>query len=150
MKSVIHPITAIIATLCIFTFFCATVLTEACGSPEAIATVKARIVFPGLYILLPAIAASGASGFALAKGRTGKSVKQKMKRMPFIAINGLFILLPAAIYLNSWAAAGIFDTKFYVVQGIELFAGFVNLVLMGINMRDGLRMTGKLRSSQHA
>ena len=63
--------------------------------------------------------------------------------MPFIAANGLLILLPAAIFLDHWATAGTFDTKFYIVQGVELAAGAINLTLMGLNMRDGLRMTSK-------
>jgi hypothetical protein len=32
-----------------------------------------------------------------------------------------------------------------VVQVIELLAGAANLTLMGLNMRDGLRMSGRLR-----
>jgi len=31
------------------------------------------------------------------------------------------------------------------VQAIELIAGAINLTLMGLNMRDGLRMAGRLR-----
>ena len=65
--------------------------------------------------------------------------------MPFIAANGILILLPSAIFLNQWAAAGIFDTQFYVVQGLELLAGAINLTFMGMNIRDGLKMSGKFR-----
>jgi hypothetical protein len=39
-------------------------------------------------------------------------------------------------------AAGSFDTSFYVVQTIEVIAGPINLTLMGLNVRDGLRMAG--------
>lgn len=52
--------------------------------------------------------------------------------------------------LNRWAAASSFDSAFYVVQTIELVAGATNLVLMGLNARDGLRMAGRLRSSATA
>mgnify|MGYP005633100445 FL=1 len=34
----------------------------------------------------------------------------------------------------------MFDTRFYLVQGLELLAGIINLVLMGMNMREGLRL----------
>ena len=64
--------------------------------------------------------------------------------MPFIATNGLLVLVPCAIVLNRWAAAGSFDTTFYVVQAIELMAGATNLTLMGLNARDGMRMVGRL------
>jgi len=45
------------------------------------------------------------------------------------------------------AAAGTFDATFYLVQGLELLAGATNLGLMGLNIRDGLRMSGRLRKS---
>jgi len=60
------------------------------------------------------------------------------------------VLVPCAIFLNRWAAASTFDTTFYVVQAIELLAGATNLVLMGLNVRDGLRMAGGLRATTPA
>ena len=143
MMNKIHPVAAVIATLCIATFFTSTILVELFGSHESIAMVKSLIVMPGLFILIPAIAATGGTGFALSKNRKGRLVESKKKRMPFIGANGLLVLLPAAIFLDQWATSGSFDTKFYFVQGLELMAGAVNLTLMGLNMRDGLKMTGK-------
>ena len=145
MKRTVHLIAAVVATLCIATFFTTTLLVELLGSPEAIATAKRLIVSPGLFILVPAIAITGGSGFSLSKNRKGRLVENKKKRMPFIGVNGLLVLLPCALLLDTWAASGSFGTAFYVVQGLELIAGAVNLTLMGMNMRDGLKMTGKLR-----
>lgn len=145
MKHTIHLVAAVLATLSIATFFVSTVLVELLGSPDSIAMVKSLIVSPGLFILVPAIAITGGSGFVLSKGRKGRLVDNKKKRMPFIGMNGLLVLLPSAIFLDQWASAGSFDAKFYVVQGLELLAGAINLILMGMNMRDGLKMTGKLR-----
>jgi hypothetical protein len=143
----IHLLASIIATLTIATFSISTILVELFGSHQAIASLKSLIVMPGLFILVPALAATGGSGFALSKNRTGRLVETKKKRMPFIAINGLFILIPAAILLDRWASAGAFDTLFFIVQAAELVAGAVNLTLMGFNMRDGLRMSGRLRQA---
>ncbi|MGO9773237.1 MAG: hypothetical protein ACLPSW_27565, partial [Roseiarcus sp.] len=67
------------------------------------------------------------------------------KRMPFIAANGVLILIPSALFLASKASAGVFDTSFYAVQALELIAGATNLTLLGLNMRDGLRLKGRLR-----
>jgi hypothetical protein len=66
--------------------------------------------------------------------------------MPLIAANGLLVLLPAAIFLNLWAAQGTFDSRFYLVQAVELLAGAINLLLMGLNMRDGVKLTGRFRT----
>ena len=148
MKKVIHRTAAVTATLCIAVFFSSSILVELFGSQESIAMVKNLIVMPGLFILVPAIAATGGTGFALGKNRKGRLVDGKKKRMPFIGANGLLVLLPAAIILDQWAAAGSFDAKFYVVQGIELVAGATNLILMAKNMRDGLRMSRRLRGKK--
>ncbi len=145
MKNKIHLAAAITATVCIATFFTTSILVELFGTHESIAMVKRLIVMPGLFILIPAIAMTGGTGFALSNNRKGRLVENKKKRMPFIAANGILILLPSAIFLNQWAAAGIFDTQFYVVQGLELLAGAINLTFMGMNIRDGLKMSGKFR-----
>ncbi|MDF1486565.1 hypothetical protein PY257_15490, partial [Ramlibacter sp. H39-3-26] len=58
------------------------------------------------------------------------------------------ILIPSALYLASKARAGEFDSVFYAVQALELVAGAVNITLLGLNMRDGLRMKGRLRRPQ--
>ncbi|MEW7974514.1 MAG: hypothetical protein AB2536_05580 [Candidatus Thiodiazotropha endolucinida] len=144
MKKTVHKLAAITATLCIGTFFLSTILVEVFGSPEAIATVKSLIVMPGLFLLVPAIAATGATGFAMSKSRKGRLLEAKKKRMPIIGANGIIILMPAAIFLDQWAAAGTFDIWFYLLQGVELLAGAVNLTLMSLNIRDGLRLGGKL------
>jgi len=146
MLRTMHLLAGLLATLTIAVFFTATLLVELFGSHVAIAGVKHLIVFPGLFILVPAIAATGGSGFALSKARQGRLVVAKMKRMPFIAANGLLVLLPAAIFLNLWAAQGTFDSRFYIVQAAELLAGAANLLLMGLNMRDGLKLTGRFRT----
>lgn len=140
-----HLIAGILAPLCLVVFFVSTLLAELSGSPAAVAQVKALIVAPGLWIMVPLMAAVGGSGLFLGTSRHGRLLDAKKKRMPFIAANGLLVLVPCAIVLNRWAAAGSFDSSFYGVQAIELIAGAVNLVLMGLNVRDGLRLAGRRR-----
>ena len=53
--------------------------------------------------------------------------------MPFIGANGILVLIPCAVVLDRWASTGTFDTGFYVVQGVELLAGAISLILMGMN-----------------
>ena len=150
MPKRVHLVAGILAPLCLITFFLSTVLTELFGSHAAVAQLKSLIVSPGLWIMIPAMAAAGGSGMFLGKSRKGRLVESKQKRMPFIAANGLLVLVPCAIVLNRWAAAGSFDTTFYIVQVVELVAGATNLVLMGLNVRDGLRMAGRLRTAKPA
>ena len=95
-----------------------------------------------------ALMAAGGSGFQRGKKMRGPLIAAKKKRMPIIALNGLLVLLPSAFFLASKASAGEFDKMFYTVQAIELVAGALNLTLMGLNMRDGLRMTGRIARSR--
>lgn len=146
MKKIIHPLAGVIAMLTIATFWLSTALSELFGSTATIVAVKSAIPW-GFLLLVPALAATGGSGMALSKGVRKGLIGTKLKRMPIIAANGLLILIPAALFLASKAKAGGFDTTFYVVQAVELLAGPVNLVLLGFNMRDGLRLTGRLTRS---
>lgn len=64
--------------------------------------------------------------------------------------DGIFILIPAALYLAMLASRGAFGTAFYAVQAIELLAGAVNLSLMALNIRDGFRLTAGRRARRRA
>ena len=150
MPKRIHLIAGLLALLCLATFFLSTVVTELIGSHAAVAQLKSLIVSPGLWIMIPSMAAAGGSGMFLGKSRKGRLVDGKKKRMPVIAANGLLVLVPCAITLNRWAAVGAFDAGFYVVQCVELIAGAINFSLMILNARDGLRMAGRLRAGSVA
>ncbi len=147
MPKIIHRIGGFVAPFCIVLFWTSTVFVELFGLPATVAQLKSLIVTPGLWILIPATAMAGGSGMFMSRSRPGRLVDTKKKRMPFIAANGLLVLVPCAMMLHRWAAAGSFDTMFYIVQAIELIAGPINLVLMALNLRDGLRMAGRLRVS---
>lgn len=140
----IHRTAGGIAMLTIATFWIATVVVEVFAGPEMIRSLKQAILW-GMLLLIPAIIITGASGFKLAGNHGGHFVNSKKKRMPIIAANGLIVLVPSALFLASRATAGHYDSAFYVVQAIELTAGAVNFALLSMNMRDGLRMRGKLR-----
>lgn len=80
--------------------FLSTIIGKLSGAQEWITRVKNLIVFPGLLILMPAIALTGITDFSFAKNRNGHLVNHKKKRMPFVGANGFLILMPAAIYLD--------------------------------------------------
>jgi hypothetical protein len=150
MPKRIHLVAGILSPLLIATFFTSTVLIELFGSHAAVTQLKSLIVTPGLWVLLPCLAATGGSGMFIGRSRKGRLVENKRRRMPFIAANGLLVLVPCAIYLSYWASAGTFDTRFYVVQALELFAGAANVTLLALNVRDGLRLAGRLRAPASA
>jgi hypothetical protein len=139
----VHPVAGIVGLATILTFWVSTVISELFGTASAIAAVKQAIPW-GFLLLVPALAITGASGFRIAGAATDPRITSKRRRMSFIAGNGLFILVPAALYLAILASRGDFGTRFYVVQAIELIAGAINITLMSLNVRDGFSLTGRL------
>jgi hypothetical protein len=146
MTKLIHPVAGTIAIITIASFWLSTALTELFASHAVVTSVKTAIPW-GFLLLIPALALAGGSGVILAKGRRAGLIGAKFKRMPYIAANGILILIPSALFLASKAKVAEFDTTFYAVQALELIAGATNIALLALNMRDGLRMKGWLRRS---
>jgi len=144
MIKIIHPVAGGLAILTIATFWLSTALSELFASQATVATVKTAIPW-GFLLLVPALMAAGGSGFALAMERRAGLIGAKIKRMPWVAANGLLILIPSALFLAFKAKAAEFDGSFYVVQALELAAGAANITLLSLNMRDGFKMKGRLR-----
>lgn len=142
----VHLFAGLLAFLMILTFWTSTVGVELFGSEQAITAVKLAIPW-GLIILIPALAVTGASGFGLAGSSRAPWIARKKRRMPIIAANGLLILVPAALYLATLAARGDFGDRFVAVQALELLAGALNLTLMGLNIRDGVRRSAGLSAA---
>ncbi len=144
MKKIIHPVAGTIAMLCIGSFWLSTVVSELLLSQEAVVLVKHSIL-QAMWVMIPAMAATGGTGFALSGARKGNLLASKKRRMQVIAANGLLILLPCAFYLYGKAAAGEMDAKFHALQIVELVAGAANFSLLAMNFRDGLKLSGHLR-----
>jgi hypothetical protein len=115
MIKVLHPVAGALALVTIATFWLSTALSELFASEAIVATAKTAIPW-GFLLLIPALAAAGGSGFALAKGRRGGVIGAKIKRMPFIAANGILVLVPAALFLASKARAAEFDITYDAVR----------------------------------
>jgi hypothetical protein len=144
MIKAIHPIAGLIALLTISTFWLSTAFSELFASQAVITAVKTAIPW-GFLLLIPALAATGGTGLTLAQGRRAGLVGAKMKRMPLIAGNGILVLVPAALFLAHKASVAELDAVFYAVQALEFAAGALNITLLVLNTRDGLRMKGRLR-----
>lgn len=140
MPRLIHPLAGVVALLTIATFWLSTVISELFLSRDVVIAVKITIPW-GFLLLVPALAATGGSGVFLSQGQRTGLVGTKLRRMPFIAANGILILIPSAMFLAARARAGLFDASFYGVQALELLAGATNITLLGLNFRDGLKLT---------
>lgn len=148
MKSKLHAAFGVISLLCIVTFWTSTLVSELFLSEQSIVAVKNGIL-RAMWLFIPLLIATGASGFVLSMRRRGVLVDAKKRRMQVMAANGLLVLLPCAIALAGMANAGRFDTWFYAIQSAELIAGAANILLLALNMRDGLRLNGRLQRHRH-
>lgn len=109
--------------------------------PKAIILSKRLIVFPGLFLLVPSLMTLGITGHRLADGRQSRFIIKKQQRMRLVMLNGLLILLPLALLLRSLAIHHSFTPWFYRLQALELLAGASNMMLIGMNIRDGIRLS---------
>lgn len=131
-----HRAASTVAIVTISTFLLSTLVSELFFGAGTVRTVKIAIAY-GLIVLIPALMATGASGNALARGADHPLIAKKRQRMKWIALNGIFVLLPSALALAHWASQGRIDRAFYFVQCAELVAGPMNLILLIANARAG-------------
>lgn len=142
----LHILAASLALITICTFWLSTVITELLLPHAAVIGLKKALPW-GFFVLIPAMAVAGITGSKLARGRTGGLIGTKLKRMQLVAANGLLVLVPSALFLAWRAGQDNLDTAFYAVQVLELVAGAANITLLGLNMRDGRKLTaGKRRA----
>jgi len=144
MKSKLHAVAGGIAMLTISTFWVTTLWSEFFGTTEQIIMVKTAVLY-GMLLLIPTMATVGGSGFSLGKGWRGKQISAKRLRMKVIGANGILILVPSAFFLAYRAQVLDFDGWFYAVQTLEILAGATNLILLGLNMRDGIALANRCK-----
>lgn len=135
----VHAAASTLGLVIITAFFLSSATTEIAGDREAIVLVKTAIAYT-LFLLVPVMAVAGASGSRLAGPSRAPVVARKMRRMRLVALNAAVVLIPCAVALYWMAGSGRFGWEFAAVQGMELIAGAANIVLLGLNLRDGLRM----------
>ena len=143
-STLVHAGAGTLALLLVTAFWLTTIISELTGDATVILIAKTVIAF-ALPLLVAALITAGVSGFRLGGKSTARRIVAKRRRMPVIALNGMLILVPSALFLLWKAEAGAFDTAFVAVQGLELAAGALNIVLLGLNFRDGRAMTAGRR-----
>ncbi len=138
---VLHAAASTLGLVIITAFLLSSVIAEIAGDRKTIVLVKTGIAY-ALFALVPVMAVAGASGNRLAGTSRAPVILRKMRRMKLVALNAAVVLIPCAITLYWMASHGRFGPGFAAVQGMELVAGAANVVLLGLNLRDGLGMRG--------
>ena len=141
-----HIAATAVATLTISCFFTFSLIAEIIGDPLFIKQAKTGILYC-LPIMLIAMPILGLSGKKLAGNSKNPVIVQKMKRMKLVALNGV-LLISLAIYLYYHAVYKTIDTTFLYVQIAELLIGGINLSLIGLNIRAGMQLSGRLTKNK--
>jgi len=140
---IIHITATIIAVITIASFFISSLAAENDGSKTAIREVKEVILF-SLPVLLIAMPALGATGNMLAGKFQNPVVVAKKRRMKFVFVNGL-TLISLACFLYYRSHYQTIDGIFLAAQLAEFALGLTNLVLIGLNIKSGLQLSGRLK-----
>lgn len=146
MKQKLHAAAGAVALLTISTFWLSTVIVELFGTHAQITSLKTAILY-GMIVLIPALAATGGTGFSLGGKWRSPVIARKKLRMKIAAVNGMLILLPSAFFLAWSAQNGDFGMWFAVVQAAELIAGATNITLLSLNMKDGIALSRRKRQA---
>lgn len=140
---IIHVVATFIAAITIAAFFLSSLAAEINGSETAIRKVKETILF-SLPVLLLAMPALGATGNILAGKSQHPLVVTKKKRMKVVFVNGL-LLISLACFLYYRSHYHTMDGVFLAAQVTEFALGLTNLVLIGLNARSGLQLSGRAK-----
>lgn len=135
----IHKAAAALSLLLIASFWISSATAELSGSVQAIIFAK-WFVLAGMFVLVPAMAATGLTGRRLAGRRNNDALSGKLKRIKAMAAFGIALLIPLAVYLWWKATSGEFDAWFYTAQLLEFAAGAVNLLLGILNVSAGVSL----------
>jgi len=145
----LHFVFAIWTMVWIAGMIAMTLGVELTGDPTWIAAVK-RMVLYAIVLLAPVMIALERIGKRLAAGAAAPFVRRKRRRLLALKVNGVCVLIPSAIALDHLSHAGRIDMLFYAVKGLLILAAGANLILLGLNFRDGLRnRTTGMRAMRH-
>ncbi|WP_407117401.1 hypothetical protein [Bradyrhizobium sp. LMG 9283] len=140
MAKILHPMAGATALVMIATLWISTVLTEVLASHASVTVIKTAIPWASCYWSRRC----GDRRFFLAKeGRAGL-IDAKIKRMPFVAGNGILVLIPAALFL----ASNRVRLDVLCSADAQTACRATNIFLLRLNMRDGFKMKGRFRASR--
>jgi hypothetical protein len=99
MSTIVHGVAASVALLLAILFWVSTAVSELFLSAYAVVTIRTGILY-AIPILVASLVVTGGSGFRLSQRRKGKLIHAKKGRMRLIALNGLLVLGPSALFFT--------------------------------------------------
>jgi hypothetical protein len=138
-----HIIATIVGAITIATFFTFSLVAEIKGEEAFIKQVKEGILYclPVMMVAMPILKITGTK---LAGKSQNPIVLAKQKRMKFVLVNGItLIFLACFLYYRSHYQT--IDGIFMATQITEFALGLTNLTLIGMNVKSGFQLAGRLK-----
>lgn len=125
----LHRIASTTAFLMIASFMTFSLISEFIGDHILIAIVKRTILYAlPLLIICMILTAVSEKKLAILYPSNIYALR-RVKRIKWIALNGVCFLTPLAIVLNYLAQNHKIDTTFYLLQCLEITCGLINIFL---------------------
>lgn len=140
--ALVHGLSGAAALGIVLCYWSMALYAEVLASADTVILLRQVILYV-LPLLVLCLATAGASGAKLAGRSQAPQIRAKSTRMRLAALNGLLVLIPAAVFLGLRARTGDLSGPFAAVQILELCAGALNIVLLGLNMRAGLALKAR-------
>jgi len=140
----IHLAATMVAAITIVTFFTTSLTAELSGDFEIIKQVKFLILCV-IPLLIVAMAVLNITGTKLAGETQNIQILAKKKRMKWMMVNGVG-LISLAVFLFYQSHYRNMNSTFILAQIAEFILGLANLILISLNVKSGLKLSGKLKS----
>jgi cytochrome bd-type quinol oxidase subunit 1 len=134
-----HIAGSMVAVITIGVFFFSSLASAFYYDKDFTFLVKSGIFYtlPILLISMPMVVITGNK---LAGNSVHPLLLEKKKRMKFIGINGVLLVMIACL-LFYWAKKSDYSQAFTIIQVLELLLGFINLLLLIKNFQTGRKLS---------
>ena len=140
MKTLYHAAAGISSLTCLLIFLVVTINVEYSYSTSEMIAAQG-VMLQTMWVYIPLIFTAGGIGYILSKERKEEIVQVKKRRMVTIIAVSLFILMPCIYALANAARYEIEGPIFSGIEILEVLSLILLIVLLGLNARDGARLT---------
>jgi hypothetical protein len=125
-----------IALTLVSTSLLASMVSEFWYSQEVISEVK-ELILQGMLLLVAILSLTAIFGLILSKKRRGSIIEAKKKRMIWIFLIAILVLLPDAYLMNLHSQTEGTGWLYFLPLAIEYIFDVIILILLGLNFLDG-------------
>lgn len=147
MKTLVHASAGVIAMLLAIFYLVAISVAQFAYTPLDMISIQ-QAILQSMWVYIPLILMTGGVGLVLSRDRQGRIVESKKKRMMVIVSCSLLILLPSVYAMAVRDPNKDVGNLMQAIQALEVLTLMLLIVLLGLNFRDGSRLTANRPTAQ--